>query len=250
MGAEQNGIWRDTTDLMVYGHEGWLELTGSHGHEGKDFEVHFKYGHNLRPDGLTRKEGLKAWLANPDGEVNEINLAVGGLEHYSLTFPTISEGFYQVVAVNNSNYAISKGGKYLLGTRREYPDADKSISYNQYAQVFLPVGHDLEGVPRPAGIPLEIVAPSWKPWRAGDKISLQIIFRGEPLDGAAIDIAYNGPAGYRQRQIMTDAEGRINLTADDPGYYLIVVRHQVPESEVGVYDEKSFTTTLWFMVTK
>lgn len=78
MGAEQNGIWRDTTDLMVYGHEGWLELTGSHGHEGKDFEVHFKYGHNLRPDGLTRKEGLKAWLANPDGEVKEINLAVGG----------------------------------------------------------------------------------------------------------------------------------------------------------------------------
>ncbi|MGI6078493.1 MAG: hypothetical protein ACOYCB_10110 [Fastidiosipilaceae bacterium] len=89
MSTEQNGTWRDTTDLMVYGHEGWLELTGSHGHEGRDFEVHFEYGHNLQTDGLTRKEGLKALLVNPAGEVKEIALAVGGPEHYSLTFPTI-----------------------------------------------------------------------------------------------------------------------------------------------------------------
>ncbi|MEG3067296.1 MAG: hypothetical protein RQM95_03430 [Syntrophaceticus schinkii] len=49
---------------------------------------------------------------------------------------------------------------------------------------------------------------------------------------------------------MTGANGEITLIARDPGYYLIVVRHRVPEGEEGVYDERSFTVTLWFMVTK
>jgi len=40
----------------------------------------------------------------------------------------------------------------------------------------------------------------WKQWRVGDEIGLQVQFRGEPLDGAALDVACNGPAGYRQWQ--------------------------------------------------
>jgi uncharacterized GH25 family protein len=48
MSKKRNVTWRDTTDLIVYGHEGWLELTSSHGHEGGDFEVHLKWGHNMQ----------------------------------------------------------------------------------------------------------------------------------------------------------------------------------------------------------
>lgn len=250
MSDKQNVTWRDTTDLMVYGHEGWLELTGSHGHEGGDFEVHLKWGHNMQIDGLARKEGIKAWIVNPAGEAREISIADGGQDHYTLRFPTPLDGFYQVVTRNTGNFVLDREGKHFRGTRREYPDAAQAVFYNQFAQVFVPVGHDLEGIPQKAGTPLELVAPSWKQWRAGDEISLELQFRGEPLDGVAVDIACNGPGGYRQLQVMTGADGRINLNAKDPGYYLIVVRHRVPEGEAGVYDDTSFTTTLWFMVTK
>jgi uncharacterized GH25 family protein len=250
MSKKRNVTWRDTTDLMVYGHEGWLELTSSHGHEGGDFEVHLKWGHNMQTDGLASKEGIKAWLVTPAGDARDTVIEAGGPEYYVLKIPTPVDGFYQVVTVNTGNYVLDQEGKYLQGTRREHPDAAKAIFYKQFAQVFVPVGHDLEGVPRQAGIPLEIVAPSWKQWHAGDKISLQIQFRGELLDGVAVDIAYNGPGGYQQRQEMTGADGQIKLTVTDPGYYLLVVRHQVPEGEAEVYDDTSFTTTLWFMVTK
>lgn len=250
MGRKQNATGRDTTDLMVYGHEGWLELTSSHGHKGGDFEVHLKYGHNMQSDGLARKERIKAWLVTPTGEARDIVLGEGGSEYYSLNLPTPEEGFYQVVTVNNGNYVLDQEGKYQRGTRKEHPNASNAIYYNQFAQVLVPVGHDLEGVPRKANMPLEIVAPLWKQWRAGDEINLQLQFRGEPLDGVAVDIACKGPGGYNKWQLMTGSKGEINITAQNPGYYLIVARYRIPEGEAGVYDETSFTATFWFMVTK
>jgi uncharacterized GH25 family protein len=250
MSNKRNIIWRDTTDLMVYGHEGWLEMTSSHGHEGEDFEVHFKWGHNMKTDGLARKEGIKAWVVTPAGEEKEVLLADGSMDYYTLNFPTPVDGYYQLVTTNTGNFVLSKDGKHLRGTRREHPDAAQAIYYNQYAQVFVPVGHDIEGVPPRLDTPLEIIAPIWKQWRAGNIINLQLLFRGEPLDGVAVDMACNGPSGYRQWQEMTDSKGGICLTARDPGYHLMVVRHRVPEGKAGVYDDTSFTATLWFMVVK
>ena len=247
MSKKQNAVWRDTPDLVA---EVWLELTSNHGHEGKDFEVHLKWGHNMQTGGLVHKEGIKTWLVTPTGEAREIVLAPGGPDFYALKFPTPVDGFYHVVTINSGNYVMDQEGKYLPGTRKEHPDADQAIFYNQYAQVILPVGHGLEDVPGKANMPLEIIAHLWKQWRAGDEINLQVQFRGEPLAGATVDFVCKGPGGYQNWQDMTGANGEITLIARDPGYYLIVVRHRVPEGEEGVYDERSFTVTLWFMVTK
>jgi len=90
----------------------------------------------------------------------------------------------------------------------------------------------------------------WKQWRVGDEISLQVQFRGEPLDGVALDVVCNGPGGYRQWQEMTAADGRVNLQAQEPGRYLVVARHRLPEGEEGVNDALSLTATLFFFATK
>lgn len=68
----------------------------------------------------------------------------------------------------------------------------------------------------------EIVPVVWKQWRVRDEIDLQVQFRGEPLDGVPLDVASNGPGGYRQRKRMTDGGGYINLQAREPGRYLVV----------------------------
>lgn len=207
-------------------------------------------GHNMQTDGLARKEGMAALVVAPGGEKEELTLADGGPDYYTVGFSTPLDGFYHVVTKNTGSYVLDKEGQHHQGTRREHPDAAQAIFYNQYAQTFVPVGHDLEGVPQRAGMPLEILPIMWKQWRVGDEISLQVQFRGEPLDGVALDVACNGPGGYRQWQEMTGADGRVNLQAGEPGRYLVVARHRLPEGEEGMYDALSLTATLFFFVTK
>ena len=250
MKEKQNVPLCDTTDLMVYGHEPWLEMAGSHGHAGGSVEVYVKWGHNMQVDGLARKEGMAALVVAPGGEKEELALADGGPDYYTVGFPTPVDGFYHIITKNTGSYVLDKEGKHHQGTRREHPDAAQAIFYNQYAQTFVPVGHDLEGVPQGAGTPLEIIPAVWKQWRGGDEISLQVQFRGKPLDGATLDVACNGPGGYRQWQEMTGGDGCINLQAREPGRCLVVARHRLEEGEEGVYDALSLTATLYFFVTK
>ena len=54
----QNNI-KDTTHLLVYGHEGWLEEYPSHYHLGDPIMVKMQWGHNLAVDGLPNKDYLK-----------------------------------------------------------------------------------------------------------------------------------------------------------------------------------------------
>ena len=51
----QNNI-KDTTHLLVYGHEGWLEEYPSHYHLGDPIMVKMQWGHNLAVDGLPNKD--------------------------------------------------------------------------------------------------------------------------------------------------------------------------------------------------
>ncbi|MBF7082449.1 hypothetical protein IT084_05580 [Desulfallas sp. Bu1-1] len=60
LNKKTSAFFKDTTHLMVYGHESWLELAGSHGHVGENVTVYLKWGHNMQVDGLAGKEEMKA----------------------------------------------------------------------------------------------------------------------------------------------------------------------------------------------
>jgi ABC-type Co2+ transport system, periplasmic component len=192
--------FRDTTDLMVYGHEAWLEMGASHAHTGEESTIYLKYGHNMKVDGLARREGIEALVVRPDGKSQAIRLEEGSAEYHLLKFTPAMEGLYNVVAKHPGNYAIDKEGKYHKGTRQDCPDAVKAVHYLQFAQTIVPAGHDLEAAPPAAGTPLEIKAGHWKSWRAGDVLEFTVLFRGDPLDGINVDLALDGPGGYRQWQ--------------------------------------------------
>jgi hypothetical protein len=63
MSQNQNAVWRDTPDLVA---EVWLELTSNHGHEGKDFEVHLKWGHIFFFYSTCGQQPQRRYLAAPD----------------------------------------------------------------------------------------------------------------------------------------------------------------------------------------
>jgi uncharacterized GH25 family protein len=248
MGNERDKNLQDTTDQMVHGHEGWLEMTSNHGHKGEDFAALFKWGCNMETDGLPQKEGLKAWAVFPTGEKKDVTLVKGSADHYSLNITTPVDGFYQLVAMHTGNYVLNKNGEYDRGTYREHPDAARAVRYEQYAQVFVPVGHGIENAPPRLDTTLEIVVPNWKRWSAGEQIVLQVIFCGSPLANKAVDIMSKGPGGFQQWQETTDGGGEIRLNTSKPGYYMMAVRHRLQEGKEGIYDETSFVATLWFMV--
>jgi hypothetical protein len=50
--------------------------------------------------------------------------------------------------------------------------------------------------------------------------------------------------------VVCNGPGRVNLQAQEPGRYLVVARHRLPEGEEGVYDALSLTAALFFFVTK
>jgi len=115
MKEKQKVAFCDTTDLMVYGHEPWLEMAGSHGHAGGSVEVQVKWGHNMQTDGLARKEGMAALVVVPGGEKEDLTLADGGPDYYILRFPTPLDGFYHVVTKNTGSYVLDKGGQASSG---------------------------------------------------------------------------------------------------------------------------------------
>ena len=43
---------KDTTDKLVYGHEGWLEDYLFHYHAGDTILTKFNWGHDMKRDGL------------------------------------------------------------------------------------------------------------------------------------------------------------------------------------------------------
>lgn len=247
---EKKFYFRDTTDLMVYGHEAWLEMGASHGHAGEETMIYLKYGHNMKIDGLARREGIEAVTFHPDGHREEIIIEEGTPEYHLLKFTPPAEGLYCVVAMHPGNYVIDKEGKYHRGTRRDYPEAVKAVFYQQFAQIIVPAGHDQEKKPPVTGMPLEIRAGHWKQHRAGDVLDLTVMYRNEPLDGVVVDIASDGPGGYKQRQEMTGSDGALNIKVPEPGCYLLIARHRIPAGDEELYDEISLTATLSLMVTR
>ena len=92
----QNNI-KDTTHLLVYGHEGWLEEYPSHYHLGDPIMVKMQWGHNLAVAGLPNKDYLKHHIYAPDGTCAEASAEPSGDLWYDITADTNQEGFHMLV---------------------------------------------------------------------------------------------------------------------------------------------------------
>ena len=119
----QNNI-KDTTHLLVYGHEGWLETYPSHYHLRDPIMVKMQWGHNLAVDGLPNKDYLKHHIYAPDGTCTQASAEPSGDLWYDITADTNQEGFHMLVTSYDECWAQYPNEDYKLGTREQYPDAD------------------------------------------------------------------------------------------------------------------------------
>jgi uncharacterized GH25 family protein len=243
--------FRDTTHLVIYGHEGWLEFRSSHAHHGSPVELFFKWGHNMKVDGLCRKEILKAYLIDPDGKKSELTIDDLDETAYKITFIPEQAGFYRPVVEADGITTVTIDGQYLSIPKKECDFPLESAAFTQYASAIVPVGHDLEGDVQAIGCNLELLPLFWKPWRAGDTIELQVNFQGVPAVDAQVALI-NGMAEGNEEPLLkdTDSEGRVSFTFEKPGFYLALVRCTDNDAKEGYYDRRNYTATLHILVTK
>lgn len=243
---------RDTTHLVIRGHEGWLDVSRVHYHPGAPVEVFFKWGHNMKPDGLCQKERLQAYLVDPEGIKENLNLYDHDDLSYALSFTPAKEGFYQVVVEQDGIVTVTVDGKYLLLPKKDCQFPLEAAAFTQYARAIIPVGHDLEGEVRPAGNALELAPLLWKTWRAGDRLRLHALFRGQPVAGVKITFVDGDSPDVGEPLVKeTGEDGLVDFTLSESGRYLILARYvDETDAKEGYYDQRRFTATLPLLVTR
>lgn len=82
--------------------------------------------------------------------------------------------------------------------------------------------------------------------------SALVTFDGEPLAGQVLELVRSGSAyddGATTFHVTTNAEGRLDLSFDKPGVYLLMTRHQAAAPVGSETEIRSYTTSLTFDVT-
>jgi len=82
-------------------------------------------------------------------------------------------------------------------------------------------------------------------------LTISLVFDGKPLAGQDIELDREG-GGFEEpryhKELKTGADGKLRITFDRPGTYLIMTRHAAPAPQGSGTDMRSFTTSLTFEV--
>ncbi|KNZ40746.1 DUF4198 domain-containing protein [Acetobacterium bakii] len=244
----------DTTDHMVYGHEGWLVPGTNHVHEGDAVEVFIRWGHNMEAHGLARKEGLTACVVLPDGNTEELCIEGYDADCYVTRYTPVQKGLYHFIGKYVGLYVIDQQGKHQRGTLKDYPDAQSATSFTQYSHMTMMVGHNitLDLIPEMLKLPLRVEADEYTKWQPGEEIGFQLLTADGFLADTEIDLAFKDESDKAvvQSKLKTDARGKLSVNAKEAGQYLLIARNLVPVGEAGLYSDTKYTNTYYFNVRK
>lgn len=151
------------------------------------------------------------------------------------------DGIYQVAyrgkrlplrmeAAKFEAYLKEEGLEHVSRLRAERQETDKGVFevYSRCAKTLLKAGDGArEGHDRIAGLRLEIV-PETNPYlvAAGASLTFRVLFEGKPLEKGLV-IARSRAEPKHTVAARTDAEGRVRLTLDRPGEWLVKCTHMI-----------------------
>jgi len=242
----------DTTDHMVYGHEGWLDISSPPASEDGRRTLTFNWGHNMESHGLARRQGLSTRVVMPDGSQQDLLISHQTPERYLFDFTPQTKGIYHFINENTGYYVIDRDGHYLAGTLKEYPDVPNATFYRQFSHTCLMTGKPQAGeqVFAMPPLPFSLVPLQWKPWQVGETLVFSLHMENKKLAETPIDLAHTTGSGNRvsHKELATDRDGNLELTIKEPGRYLLIARHRTPDGKAGLYYDTSLTYTFFFCI--
>lgn len=245
-------IFRDTTDCMVHGHEGWLVPAQPHIHETDELDLHFFWGHNTMPDGLANADGLSAMVLAPGTPAKSLELVDTTENCHVFHLKDAARGLTHFVSEKVAYYCKDAEGNYIEGTLADVPSAVSCTRYLQYAHTALEVGQELTNAEYDCvpSIPIYLKPKIWDQIWVGEKFPFTLYMDGEPLTLCDYELAYTVEAGSEVEHFnyMTDKDGRGEIRFKKPGSYLFLVRCNSPEAEDGVYQNTKLTYTFFIRV--
>jgi len=231
-------------ELMMQGHEIWLETSKA---DGKEIELALMYGHNMRQDGIADARRLKAFNYPPDG--SKLDLAIIPDEkRYLLRFNADAEGSYAVIVDMESTILCKTKDGNKRGPRSQFKDVTYAGAFHQMAKILCPVGGNGNYSGQVVHGILETV-PS-KPWcQVGQASEMQVFYEGKPLAFAEVK-AVSQKTGKEMALVKADDQGKVSIPVTIDGEWMYLVRHKDPSKKVNdMFDESVFVSTL-VMLTK
>lgn len=233
---------------IVRGHEVWLEPTHLHFHTGG--EAHFKalWGHMMQRDGMGDAANWSAWVSKEQGGEEKAYIGPGDGLFYTVSFPVQEEGIYTLVLKNDAGiFSTLKDGSWVKGSLKEYPEAQVSYRYLQWARTSASVGHHQHGKGMPA-VPggLDIVPGEIRDYSTGQTADFKVYYQGKPLAGATVQATYHLYDGSSYPWSgKTGGDGEFSFTFEQKGHYMFIATHlDTSSNEPGQHQGLKLTATL------
>jgi uncharacterized GH25 family protein len=154
-----------------------------------------------------------------------------------------------------AEYLKEEGAKEVLaaraaGGKSETPGRER---YRKITKTILCVGDARDqAFAQPDNLWLEIIpGRSTCGLKAGDSLTVRVLFEGRPFVGAHLAAGYEGPTGHNYPvNVLTDAQGRATVKFDRAGTWYVRTHRIIPAQNDPEADWQSAFSTLTFEVHK
>lgn len=232
-------------------HDFWIEPSSFRPSPGERIAVRLRVGERLQGDPVPRNpERIERFAAvGPEGVAEVVGVA--GSDPAGWAVPA-GPGLHWIVFDSNharvelagpkfDEYLAEEGLERIRGLRKAGEGPVREI-YSRCAKSLLRVGEGSAGYDRALGLELELI-PERDPYglKPGEALPVRLLYRGEPLDGALV-VALSNDGRVSART----SGGRVSLTLDRPGFWLVKAVHMVPAPEGSGAEWESLWASLTF----
>lgn len=223
----------------AYGHDYWLLPSTFKPSPGDIIDAGFTSAHEYfgmeeTPDIIKYAMSLRT----PNGQ--DLALAFSRVTPKAawVRIPIFTPGTYVLSAVNTTpEYWTQTTKGWQSGPISDPAGVLKSTRYFKSIKTFFSAGSPTDAYKAVCGFEIEMV-PQKNPTelRKGDKLPVQILFRGNPVSDVPVSAIYEGfkakDHSDRPVQTKTNSEGIAEITLDRTGKWLVFGRHEFPTKDL------------------
>jgi uncharacterized GH25 family protein len=243
-------------------HDFWIEPARHRVAKGDAVALPLRVGDDYPGEPVARDDLRieKFVVLGPDGETD-----VKGEDRKEPagSFTPATDGIYAVVyrskrrsielaAAKFEAYLREEGLDHVAKLREERKETEKPGRevYSRCAKALIRAGDAALGFDRVAGLRCEIV-PETNPFAAapGDALTFRVVFDGKPLEGGLV-VARSNADPKHTVSARTDAAGRVKLTLDREGAWMVKCTHMVPAPAETGMDWESLWASVTFDIAK